>query len=63
MAANGRLFLKLAELAIHGASEPLVPSEQAKPYFLRRQHLDLIVRLPSAEQHIEGQQYHVPAGA
>ena len=63
MAAQGCLFFELAELAIDGASEPFVPREQAKPYFLRRQHFDLIVRLPSPEQHIEGQQYHVPAGA
>ena len=63
MAANGRLFLKLAELAIHGASEPFVPREQAEPYLLRRQHFDLIVCLPSTKQHIEGQQYHVPARA
>lgn len=60
---QSRLFFKLTELAIHGASEPFVPREQAKPYFLSRQHFDLIVRLPSPQQHIEGQQYHAPAGA
>src|SRR5690606_5317505 len=35
----------------------------AKPHLLRRRHFDLFVCLPSPEQHVECQRYHVSPGA